>query len=122
MDAPNYAGNGTWEEESIATDTSTDDKLLADAKTVHNIIYSNIAEDSDAYTWIKSRLAYRDVRFNMVYLRRHFSGDVVDQVLGGQVTVNLIIHFTVVSAKLFLKSSSTNLPTPLITRRDLLGP
>ena len=61
---------------------------MAGDKTVQNIICSSIAEDYDAYTWIKPNLNDSNRRFVMVALRRHFSGGVADQVLGGQVTVN----------------------------------
>ena len=87
MDTPNYSGSGTWEEKSI-TAILKGDKFLADAKTVHNIIYSNIAEYSDTYTWIKPRLTDRNGRLEIVAFRGHFSGDVAYQVLVIQSTVN----------------------------------
>ena len=67
-----------------------------DAKTVHNIICINIAEYSDAYTWIKPRLNDRNGILDMVDWMVHFSVNIADQVLGGQATVN--------SDKLFYRS------------------
>ena len=89
MDVKNYAGHGTWEEKAISTASLTGEKLLADAKTVNNIICSNIAEYSDAYTWIKPHINDRNGILDMVALRGHFSSDVADQVLGVQETVKL---------------------------------
>ena len=45
-------------------------------------------EDYDAYTWIKPCLGYRIVRLDMVDFRGNFSGDIAEQVLGGQAAVN----------------------------------
>ena len=66
----------------------TGETLLDGDKIVQNIICSSIAEDYDAYTWIKPNLNDSNRRFVMVALRRHFSGGVADQVLGGQATLN----------------------------------
>ena len=99
VDAPNYAGHGTWKENSIAIAILTGNKLLAGAKTLGKIIYSNIYEYSDAYTWIKLCPGGSNGRLDMVALRGHFSGDVADQVLGGQAIINLDKIFTEVSIK-----------------------
>ena len=87
VDALNYSGCGTWKEKDIATASLTGEKLLAGDKTMHNIICSNISEDSYAYTWIKPRLNDRNVILDTVALRGKFSENVADQVLGGQATV-----------------------------------
>ena len=77
----------------------TGENFLADAKTVHNIICSNIAEYSDSYTWMKPRLNDRNSILDMVDLRGYFSRDFVDQVLCGQATVKFGKFFSEVSAK-----------------------
>ena len=69
MDAPNYAGHGTLEEKFIDTASLTGEKVLADAKTVHNFICSNMSKDSDAYNWIKTHLNDRNCILYMVALR-----------------------------------------------------
>ena len=55
---------------------------------MHNIICCNIAKDSDAYTWIKHLLNDRNGILDMVALRKHFSGNVSYQLLGGHTPVN----------------------------------
>ena len=88
VDAPNYSGHETSEETAIAIASLTGDKFLADSKTVKNIICSNIAECSYAYTWIKPCLGDSNSRLYMVDLRGNFSDNVDNQVLGCQATVN----------------------------------
>ena len=121
VDGLNYAGRGTWEEKSIATVSFTGEKFLADAKTVHNIICINIAEDSDAYTWIKPSINGRNGRSDMVTLRGHFSGDVSDQVLGDEANVNFDNLFYRSECQMIFETFVTKF-TNAVNDKDRVGP
>ena len=52
-----------------------------DAQTVHQIILSNVSEDSDAYTYIKTLLRYRNGRRDMLALRQRYSNAATKQAI-----------------------------------------
>ena len=120
MDTPNYAGHVTWEENAIAIASFTGDKLLAITKTVHNIIYSNIAGDYDAYTWIKSQLNDRNGRLDMLASGGYFSGDIAEQVLGGKATVNFDMLFYISDHRMIFEAFATK-STHAINDKDRGG-
>ena len=52
-----------------------------DAQTVHQIILSNVSEDSDAYTYIKTLLRYRNGRRDILALRQRYSNAATKQAI-----------------------------------------
>ena len=50
-------------------------------KTVHHITLNNVHEDSDAYTYIKSLLRYRNGRRDVLALRARYSSDATKQAI-----------------------------------------
>ena len=89
---------------------------------MYNIICSNISENSDAYTSIKPCINDSNGRLYMVNLKGHFNGNVANQVLGRQATVNCNKIFYRSERQMCFEASSPNLQTLLMTRRELVGP
>ena len=61
-DAPVLLANVEWEEMAIAAVPLQGNKYKQDRKLVHQIILRNIAEDSDAYTYLKPNIRMEDGR------------------------------------------------------------
>ena len=52
-DTPDHTGRNTWEEKAVLADLLTMRLYNQDNLTVHNIILRNIADTSDAFTYVK---------------------------------------------------------------------
>ena len=53
---PNINGHTDWDQLAMAATPLTGPKYIQDSRMVHQIILRNIAEDSDAYTYIKPNI------------------------------------------------------------------
>ena len=71
----NYDAELEYNEAAVLAVKVTGPKFKVDAKTVHQIILNNVAEDSDAYTYIKPLLKYRDGRKDIEALRERYDND-----------------------------------------------
>lgn len=61
-----------WETEVIYSAALTGRHFTHDAKTVHQVLLRNIAEDSDAYTYIKTHLRRENGRVDIIALRERY--------------------------------------------------
>lgn len=72
-------GFATWELKAYNGATLAGPEYRSDCKLVHQIIIKNIADDSDAYTYIKPQLRHEDGRRDIIALRNRYSNNAVKQ-------------------------------------------
>lgn len=77
--APDLDDHDSWEEKAIAGAPLEGLEYQQDRSTVHHIIIRNIAEDSDAYTYVKPRLRYEDGRRDVLALRERYQNAATEQ-------------------------------------------
>ena len=71
-DAPDLTEQDTWEQKAIYGAPHHGRSWKVDHTTVHQIILQNIGEDSDAYTYIKTRIRQENGRIDIQALRSRF--------------------------------------------------
>lgn len=71
-DAPDLSDRPTWELKAIHGAPHEGRAWKIDNTTVHQIILQNIGEDSDAYTYIKTRIRQENGRVDIKALRERF--------------------------------------------------
>ena len=69
----------TWEEKFINAIELNGPEFNIDRQTVHAIILRNVAEDSDAYTYIKQNIRRENGRIDMVSLRKRYENQATEQ-------------------------------------------
>ena len=70
-----------YDESVIQAASLEGDEFRIDTRTVHQLILSNVVEDSDAYTYIKRLLRYRNGRRDMIALRNRYNNDATRQAI-----------------------------------------
>ena len=79
VDAPTAIGHANWEEKAINMAPLMGTDYRQDIATVHQIIVRNIAEDSDAYTYIKPKLRMEDGRKDYKALIERYENEAAQQ-------------------------------------------
>ena len=69
---PNLEEQETWEERARVAARLDGPEYRQDRKLVHQFILRNISEDSDAYTYIKSKLEKENGREDIIALRYRY--------------------------------------------------
>lgn len=72
-------GHATWELKAYHGANLAGPQYRMDCKLVHQIIIRNIAEESDAYTYVKSELKNEDGRKDILALRKRYENQAVLQ-------------------------------------------
>ena len=70
-----------YDEAIIQAVPLTGPDFALDAKTVHRIVLHNVCEDSDAYTYIKTLLRFRNGRRDVDALRNRYASDATKQAI-----------------------------------------
>ena len=78
-DAPKQDSSLTWDEKFELSVTLVGPEFNIDRKTVHLIILRNVAEDSDAYTYIKPKIRQEDGRVDMEALMKRYENKATQQ-------------------------------------------
>ena len=71
-DDTNLADQETWEHKAMLAAPHKGNAYLQDKLTLHNIILRNIADGSDAFTYVKPYLKKYDRRLNIQALRGRY--------------------------------------------------
>ena len=78
---PSFNIELSYEEAIIQAVPLVGEEFRVDARTVHQLILKNVSEDSDAYTYIKPLLRFRDGRRDILALRERYSSDATKQAI-----------------------------------------
>ena len=78
---PNFDFDISYDEAVVQAVPLEGDEFRLDARTVHQLIISNVVEDSDAYTYIKTLLRHRDGRRDILALRMRYENDATKQAI-----------------------------------------
>ena len=78
-DDPNLADQETWEHKAMLAAPHKGNAYLQDKLTVHNIILCNIADGSDAFTYVKPYLNKDDGRLDIQDLRRQYENSAMHE-------------------------------------------
>ena len=78
-----------FDESVIQAASLEGDEFRLDARTVHQLILTNVVEDSDAYTYIKTLLRYRNGRRDILALRMRYENDATKQAIINAAKVTL---------------------------------
>jgi hypothetical protein len=78
-DAPAFDPDVPYDEAVTQAMILTGVEFAQDARTVHKIILKNVHEDSDAYTYIKPLIRFRNGRRDILSLRERYSSDATRQ-------------------------------------------
>ena len=70
-----------FDESVIQAASLEGDEFRLDARTVHQLILTNVVEDSDAYTYIKTLLRYRNGRQDILALCMRYENDATKQAI-----------------------------------------
>jgi len=70
-----------YDEAVVNAVTLQGENFRIDAQTVHQLILSNVSEDSDAYTYIKTLLRRRNGRLDMLALRERYDNAATKQAI-----------------------------------------
>ena len=76
-----YDDTQTYDDAIINATSLAGPNFKIDAQTVHQLILKNVTEDSDAYTYIKPLMKYRNGRKDILALRERYSNVATKQAL-----------------------------------------
>ena len=76
---PQYDGDIPYEDNIIKAVVMSGESYKNDARLVHQIILRNVSEESNAYTYIKPLLRYRDGRRDFIALKERYSSEASKQ-------------------------------------------
>ena len=71
-DMPDLSDQANWEERDRLTAPHTGNTYRLDALNVHGVFFRNIAESSDAYTYVKTNIRQDDGRVDTTALRARY--------------------------------------------------
>ena len=81
-ETPNFDPDVDYEDALDQAMTLEGAEYTQDARTVHKLITKNIAEDSDAYTYIKTLTRFRNGRRDILALRERYDSTAASQTIG----------------------------------------